>query len=115
MENFLKGKCVLAVHRHRIGVGSIPAGGPIVGEFFSTVPVRISTCAIFPLFSSLHISLYISHSLTKIFIRDFRFMKRANICSVLNFRPNFRGGVIFPWGGGGGGANEGGGHWHNRL
>ncbi len=27
-----------AVHRHRTGVGSIPAGGPIVDEFFSTVP-----------------------------------------------------------------------------
>ena len=27
----------LAVHRHRTGVGSIPAGGPIVDEFFSTV------------------------------------------------------------------------------
>ncbi len=24
--------------RHRTGVGSIPAGGPIVDEFFSTVP-----------------------------------------------------------------------------
>ena len=29
---------VRAVHRHRTGVGSIPAGGPIVDEFFSTVP-----------------------------------------------------------------------------
>ena len=26
------------LHRHRKGVGSIPAGGPIVDEFFSTVP-----------------------------------------------------------------------------
>ncbi len=34
--------CILvvrAVHRHRTGVGSIPAGGPyFVDEFFSTVP-----------------------------------------------------------------------------
>ena len=29
---------VKAVHRHRTGMGSIPAGGPIVDEFFSTVP-----------------------------------------------------------------------------
>ena len=29
---------VRAVHRNRTGVGSIPAGGPIVDEFFSTVP-----------------------------------------------------------------------------
>ena len=29
---------VKAVHRHRTGVGSIPAGEPIVVEFFSTVP-----------------------------------------------------------------------------
>ena len=27
-----------SLHRHRKGVGSIPAGGPIVDEFFSTVP-----------------------------------------------------------------------------
>ena len=29
---------------HRKGVGSIPARGPIVDEFFSTVPVGFSTC-----------------------------------------------------------------------
>ena len=29
---------VRAVHRHRTGMRSIPAGGPIVDEFFSTVP-----------------------------------------------------------------------------
>ena len=29
---------VRALHRHRKGVGSIPAGEPIVDEFFSTVP-----------------------------------------------------------------------------
>jgi hypothetical protein len=29
---------VRAAHRHRTGVGSIPAGGPIVDEFLSTVP-----------------------------------------------------------------------------
>ena len=28
----------LMYNRHRTGVGSIPAGGPIVDKFFSTVP-----------------------------------------------------------------------------
>ncbi len=34
----LRSLVVRAVHWHRTGVGSIPAGGPIVDEFFSTVP-----------------------------------------------------------------------------
>ncbi len=36
--SYLRSLVVRAVHRHRTGVGSIPAGGPIVDEFFSTVP-----------------------------------------------------------------------------
>ncbi len=36
--SYLRSSVVRAVHRHRTGVGSIPAGGPIVDEFFSTVP-----------------------------------------------------------------------------
>ena len=37
--NYLCSLVVRAVHRHRTGVGSIPAGGPyIVDDFFSTVP-----------------------------------------------------------------------------
>ncbi len=35
---YLRSLVVRAVHRHRTGVGSIPAGGPIVDELFSTVP-----------------------------------------------------------------------------
>ncbi len=35
---YLRSLVVRAVHRHRTGVGSIPAGGPIVDKFFSTVP-----------------------------------------------------------------------------
>ncbi len=35
---YLRSLVVRAVHRHRTGEGSIPAGGPIVDEFFSTVP-----------------------------------------------------------------------------
>ncbi len=43
--SYLRSLVVRAVHRHRTDVGSIPARGPIVDEFFSTVPaVRISTC-----------------------------------------------------------------------
>ncbi len=45
--SYLRSLVVRAVHWHRTGVGSIPAGGSIVDEFFSTVPVRISTCAYF--------------------------------------------------------------------
>ena len=36
--SYLRSLVVRAPHRHRTGVGSIPAGGPIVDEFFSTVP-----------------------------------------------------------------------------
>ena len=36
--SYLRSLVVRAVHRHRTGVGSIPAGGPIVDEFFSNVP-----------------------------------------------------------------------------
>ncbi len=36
--SYLRSLVVRAVHRHRTGVGSIPAGGPIVDEFFPTVP-----------------------------------------------------------------------------
>ena len=61
--SYLRSLVVRAVHRHRTGVGSIPAGGPysnlvprvfidpgyevdlIVDEFSSQLfPVRISTC-----------------------------------------------------------------------
>ena len=47
--SYLRSLVVRAVHRHRTGIGSIPAGGLIVDEFFSTVPGRISTCVQFPL------------------------------------------------------------------
>ena len=36
--SYLRNLVVRAVHRHRTGVGSIPAGGPIVDDFFSAVP-----------------------------------------------------------------------------
>ncbi len=36
--SYLRSLVLRAVHRHRTGVGSIPAGGPIVDEFFSIVP-----------------------------------------------------------------------------
>ena len=38
--NCLLSSVVRVLHRHRKSVGSIPAGGPIVDEFFSTVPGR---------------------------------------------------------------------------
>ena len=38
LVSYLRSLVVRAVHQHRTGVGSIPAGGPIVDEFFSTVP-----------------------------------------------------------------------------
>ena len=37
-------------NREQLWVGSIPAGGPIVDEFFSTVPgSNFDMCIIFPL------------------------------------------------------------------
>ena len=36
--SYLRSSVVRALHRHRKGKGSIPAGGPIVNGFFSTVP-----------------------------------------------------------------------------
>ena len=38
LVSYLRSLVVRALHRHRKGVGSITAGGPIVDEFFSTVP-----------------------------------------------------------------------------
>ena len=38
LVSYLRSSVVRALHRHRKDVGSIPAGGPIVDEFFSTVP-----------------------------------------------------------------------------
>ncbi len=38
LASYLRSLVVRAVHRHRTGLGSIPAGEPIVDEFFSTVP-----------------------------------------------------------------------------
>ena len=35
--SYLRSSVVIALHRHRKGVGSIPARGPVVDEFFSTV------------------------------------------------------------------------------
>ena len=37
LVSYLRSSVVRALHQHRKGVGSIPAGGPII-EFFSTVP-----------------------------------------------------------------------------
>ena len=38
-----------ALHLHRKAMGSIPARGPIVGEFFSTVPGLIFDMCMIPL------------------------------------------------------------------
>ena len=59
---------VRAVHRHRTGVGSIPAGGPyIVDEFFSTVPGKNFDLCIISTRSKTHIPfrkiIYISTTL----------------------------------------------------
>ena len=37
-KSYLRSLVVRAVHRHHTSVDSIPAGGPVVDEFFSTVP-----------------------------------------------------------------------------
>ena len=50
----LRSLVVRAVHRHRAGVGSIPAGGPIVDEFFSTLPGKNFELCIFPLDTKTH-------------------------------------------------------------
>ncbi len=36
--SYLRSLVARAVYRNRTGVGSIPAGGPMVDEFFTTVP-----------------------------------------------------------------------------
>ena len=41
---YLRSSVVRGLHQHRKGVGLFPAGGPIVDEYFSTVPVGFSTC-----------------------------------------------------------------------
>ena len=46
LVSYLRSSVVRALHRHRKGVGSIPAGGPIVDEFFSTVPGFFDMCMI---------------------------------------------------------------------
>ena len=51
----LRNSVVRALHRHRKGVGSIPAGGPWVDEFFSTVPGWFLTCVWFPLELKAHL------------------------------------------------------------
>ena len=38
LPTYLRSLVVRPLHRHRKGVGSIPAGGPIVDDVFSTVP-----------------------------------------------------------------------------
>ena len=48
LVSYLRSSVVGALHRHRKGVGSIPAGGPIVDEFFSTVlGLNLHMCIIF--------------------------------------------------------------------
>ena len=42
--SYLRSSVVRALHRHRKGVGSIAAGGPIDDEFFSTVSDWFLTC-----------------------------------------------------------------------
>ncbi len=59
--SYLRSLVVRAVHRHRTGVGSIPAGGPIVDEFFSTVPGQNSDMCIFPLGTKTNILLECVH------------------------------------------------------
>ena len=47
-EQLRKIQVARALHRHRKGVGSIPAGGPIIDEFLSTVPgLNLDMCIIF--------------------------------------------------------------------
>ena len=38
LVSYLRSSVARALHRHHKGVGSIPAGGPVVDEFFSTAP-----------------------------------------------------------------------------
>ena len=48
LVSYLRSLMVRALHRHRKGVGSIPAGGPIVDEIFSSVPgLNLDMCIIF--------------------------------------------------------------------
>ena len=48
LVSYLCSSVARALHQHRKGVGSIPAGGPIVDEFFSTVPgLNLDMCIIF--------------------------------------------------------------------
>ena len=48
LVSYLRSSVVRALHRHRRGVGSIPAGGPMVDEFFSAVPcLNLDRCIIF--------------------------------------------------------------------
>ena len=48
LVSYLRSSVARALHRHRKGVGSIPAGGPIVDEFFSNVPgLNLDMCIIF--------------------------------------------------------------------
>ena len=48
LVSYLRSPVARALHRHRKGAGSIPAGGPIVDEFFSTVPgLNLDMCIIF--------------------------------------------------------------------
>ena len=56
--SYLRSLVVRAVHRHRTGIGSIPAGGPyIVDEYFSTVPRENFVMCISPLDTKTHINL----------------------------------------------------------
>ena len=45
----IRGLVVRALHQYRKGLGLIPAGGPIVDEFFPTVPAFWISCVWFPL------------------------------------------------------------------
>ena len=48
LVSYLRSSVARALHWHRKGVGSIPAGGPVVDEFFSTVlGLNLDMCIIF--------------------------------------------------------------------
>ncbi len=56
--SYLRSLVVRTVHRHRTGVGSIPAGGPyIVDKFFSTVPGKNFDSCIISTRSKTHLPL----------------------------------------------------------
>ena len=72
LVSYLRSSVARALYRHRKGVGLIPAGGPVVDEFFSTVPSSFFNMCMIQLELKTHLPFSL-HMFLVVFLRTLLF------------------------------------------